>query len=338
MVSGEHRPLNIRRRPLAAFAVTALLVWWLAQRDGVFYVVGVDGPASGLFGALLSAMCAGATVAIALSLLEAASTPRTGMIGAIAILIMPSFIPLHRASLHGPPLLALLLFMVATMVHAPRFSFAYGGAAAMAAVFVSPFAVGLPVAAAGWAFIQARRRGKRSGRRVLLALAPLVAAIAVAHWTGSDAWTAPLSVGWRGGFDSASRAAGHVIGDQLAPGTSPGGLRWFVIADATLIAIALVAIAWRRVVMHLPAGRASRRLFEAGSLLIAAFAAGIAVHTMTDPGAPDPGRAEVFPLAVLGVMMIVLSVALLWHRWPRVGKLAALVLAVGWAGAAVVLT
>ncbi len=338
MVPRERFPLNVIRRPLAAFGATALLVWWFARRDGVFYVVGINGAWSEQLGPVLSAVCAGATIALALSLLEASAGRVAGIVGAIGVLLLPSFMPMHRASLHGPPLLALTMFMLAVMMHAPRFSLAYGGAAAIAAVFVSPVAAGLPIAAAAWATMHAHRRGKRPGRRVVLSLAPLALAVVAARVTGTGAWDGGVAPGWRGGFDAAAGAAGKVIGDQLAPGTGPGGLRWFIIADATLIVIALLAVAWRREVAPKPPTATSRRMYEASALVAVMFAAGMAARTMLDTQAHDPGLAEVFPLAVLGLVMIMLSVALLWHRWPRPGKLAAILLAVGWVGAALVLT
>jgi GNAT superfamily N-acetyltransferase len=332
MVPGERFPLNVVRRPLAAFAVTALLVWWLARRDGVFYLIGVDGWWSELMGPALPALCAGATVALALSLLEAASGRIAGIIGAVGVVMLPSFMPMHRASLHGPPLLALTMFMLAVMIHAPRFSFAYGGAAAVAAVFVSPAAAGLPIAAASWAMMHAHRRGKRPGRRVVLALAPLALAVAVAQLTGTGAWAVGGAPGWRGGFDAAAAAAGTVIGDQLAPGIGVGGLRWFIIADATLVVIALLAVAWRREVMPMPSSATPRRMFEAGGLVVATYAAGMTARTMLDTEAQNPGLREVFPLAVVALVLFALAVALRWPRWSRAGKLAILMLGVGWRG------
>ena len=58
LVPGERFPLNVVRRPLAAFGVTALLVWWFARRDGVFYLVGVEGWWSEVMGPALTALCA----------------------------------------------------------------------------------------------------------------------------------------------------------------------------------------------------------------------------------------------------------------------------------------
>ena len=303
----------------------------------MFYVVGLGTGAFDLLGPGLTALSAGATVALALSLAEAAAGVTAGVLAAVVVTLLPAFIPLHRASVHGPPLLVLTVFTLAAMVHAPRFSFAYGGAAAIVALFVSPSGIGVPVAAAVWAFVQARRRGKRRMRRVALAIAPLVVGLVVMYYTGSDAWNSPVTIAWRGGLDAGLSAAGRVFGDQLAPGLSQGALRWIIIADSALVAIALVAVAWRRVAGRLPSDALLRRFFEASGVLAVAYAVGLALRTMLIAGAPDPDLAAVLPIVVIGTVVVVVSIVSLWPRWSRAGKLVAVMLGAGWMGASILL-
>ncbi len=317
--------------------VTAALVWWIARRSDVFYVIGLDGPASAVVGPLLPAIAAGVTGALVLSLLEAGAGRLAGVVGALAVVLLPAFVDVHRESVRGPPLLALMLFMIAVMVHAPRFSFAYGGLAAVMAVFISPAAIGLPVAAAIWTVIHAQRRGRRRWRRMGLALAPLAVAFAVLPWVGTDAWPPGVSLGWRGHVDGALGAIGRVLGDHLAPGVRVGGLRWLIVADMTLIVLALLAVTWRRVVRPMPTVRTARQLFEALGITTACHAAGMIARSLLVRGAPNPALAEVFPLVVILTVMVVLGMSLSWPGWSRAGKLLSLALALGWAGASLVL-
>lgn len=317
--------------------VTAALVWWLARRSDVFYVIGLDGPASSLVGPLLPALAAGATGALVLSLLEAAAGRLAGVVGAVAVVLLPAFVDVHRESVRGPPLLALVLFMIAVMVHAPRFSFAYGGLAAVMAVFVLPAAAGLPVAAAIWTVLHAQRRGRRRWRRMALALAPLAVAIAVVPWVGTEAWPPDVSLGWRGHIDGALGGIGRVLGDHLAPGVSAGGLRWLIVADMTLIVAALLVVVWQRAIRPMPPTRTARRLFEALGVTAACLAAGMIAGSLLVRGAPDPAVADVFPLVVILSVMVVLGMSLSWAGWSRAGKLLSLALALGWAGASLIL-
>lgn len=312
-------------------------MWWIARRSDVFYVVGLDGPASALVGPLLPALAAGVTGALVLSLLEAAAGRLAGVVGALTLVLLPAFVEVHRESVRGPPLLAVMLFMIAVMVHAPRFSFAYGGLAAVMAVFISPTAIGLPIAAGIWTVLHAQRRGRRRWRRVALALAPLAVAIAVLPWVGTDAWPSGVSLGWRGHIDGALGAIGRVLGDHLAPGVKAGGLRWLIVADMTLIVIALLAVSWRRSIRQMTPSRTARQLFEALGITAACLAAGMIARSLLVRGAPDPVVAEVFPLVVILSVMVVLGMTLSWPWWTRAGKLISLALALGWAGASLIL-
>lgn len=314
------------------------MVWWIARQDDLFYVVGLGNPASSALGPLLTALCAGATVAMVMSLAEAGAGATAGVIALVAVVLLPGFLPLHRASLVGPPLLTLTALTLGIMLHAPRFSFAYGGAAACAALFVSPAGLGLPLAAGAWAYLHAYRRGRRRWRRVALALLPVVVGLMVMQLWGSDAWSSPAQLAWRGGLDRALRAAGRVIGDQLAPGLPDGALRWFVIADGALIALAVVAVAWRRVAAPMPTDALTRRFFEASAVLVAAYVIGLAARTMLIVGAPEPDAAAVFPVAVIAALVLVVSCVLIWPRWSKLGRIISLLLGAGWVGAAIVLT
>ena len=75
---------------------------------------------------------------------------------------------------------------------------------------------------------------------------PLLAALALAHVVG-DAWPDNATLAWRGHLDEGLRAAGRVVGDQLAPTLTNPALRFFAIADITLILGALAIVAWRRI-------------------------------------------------------------------------------------------
>ena len=338
MVPGDRRPLTAGRRPVAAFFVVAALVWWLAHRHDLFFVVGLENPASSALGPVLTAICAGATVALVMSLAEAAAGATAGVIALIAVVLLPAFLPLHHSSLVGPPLLALTAFTLGAMLHAPRFSFAYGGAAACVALFVSPAGLGLPLAAGAWAYLHAQRRGRRRWRRVALALLPVLVGLIVMRWSGSDAWSGPVHISWRGGLDHALRAAGRVIGDQLAPGLPDGALRWFVIADGALIVLAVVAVAWRRTAAPMPPNALPRRFYEASAVLVAAYVVGLAARTMLIVGAPDPDAAAVLPIAVVGTLVVVVSCVRLWPHWSRLARVMSLVLGTFWLGAAIALT
>lgn len=293
----------------------------------------MEGAWSDSLGPLLPAICAGLTAALTLSLVDAAAGPVAGIAAAVVVVILPGFVPLHSASLTGPPLLTLTLATLAVMLHAPRFSLAYGTIAAVVAVYVAPAGIGLPVAAVAWALLSGSSTSRYPVRRVAFALVPLLLLAALSHWTGNG-WPVPGSIVWRGGLDRGFRAAGSIIGDQLTPGIHSATLRWFAIADISLILLAVVVVAWRREARTRPDGALLRRLYPAAGVLTFFYALGLAAHTLLLTGAAVPDLAAVFPLVVVGMLVGVVSVGVLWHWWHLAGKLLAMLLILGWAQAA----
>lgn len=306
-----------------------MLVWWHVHRHGGFYVIGLDEPWATLLGPALPAISAGLIVALALSLVDAVAGPLAGVVAAVVVMALPGFLPLHVDSLSGPPLAALAMMMLGVMLQAPRFSVAYGALAAIATVFIDPAGLGLPLAAIAWAVVVRRPDGNGIWPRVGFALLPLAVAIALARWVGGS-WPDVGVLGWRGRLDEGLQAAGTVIGDQLAPALGGGALRWFAIADVTLILLALVVMAWRR---SAP-GSMPRRFLLAATLLVAALVAGHSLRWLWLPDSPPPGIVGVFPVVVFLAMSSVAAAATLWPRWPRWGRALAVVLAVGWLQAA----
>lgn len=322
-----------RRRAIAAFLVAATIVWWHARADGVFYVVGLEEPLASTLGPLLPALSAGLLVSMALSVVDAAAGPIAGVVAAGLTLALPAFLPLHRASLAGPPLAAITVMMLSVMVRAPRFSVAYGTLAATAAVFVDPAGAGLPLAAAGWGAMVRRPGGNGASRRVAFALAPLLVAIVAAIWLG-HAWPGTMHLGWRGHLDQGLRAGGAVIGDQIAPTLGSGTLRWLAIADTSLLMLAVVASAWLIVARRQAIDAPLRRIFPAIVVLLVALAAGLSLRWLLLPASPLPDAEAVFPIAVLVLLGVVTGVAALWRIWPRWGRVIAVLLIVGWLQAA----
>ncbi|MES2124217.1 MAG: hypothetical protein V4503_05960 [Gemmatimonadota bacterium] len=310
------------------------MVWWRAHTDGTFFIVGIDGPWSEALGPLLPALCAGLSAAFALSIVDAAAGPVAGIAAALVVVVLPGFVPLHRASLIGPPLLTLTLATLLLMVQAPRFSLAYGTLAALAAIEVAPAGIGLPAAAAAWAFVSARATPRSPLRRVTFALLPLVLLLLLSHWTGNG-WPTGASLGWRGGLDRAFQSAGTIIGDQLTPGIRDQTLRWLAIADISLLLLAVVVVAWRRVARAQAPTAPLRRLFPAAGLVALCYAAGLVGHALLVRGAAEKDLASVFPLVVVGGLVAVASVGVLWSRWHRAGKVLALILILGWMQAAI---
>jgi hypothetical protein len=255
-----------------------------------------------------------------------------GVVAAICIASLPGFMPLHRTSLLGPPLISLTLMMLAVMWHAPRFSLAYGSLAAIGAVFVSPSGVGLPAAAVAWA-LSHRNRVTGSIKRAVLALLPLVAVIALSRVIG-DEWPDKSTIHWRGGLDRGLQAAGTIVGDQLAPILHHPALRFFAVADITLLVVALVVMAWRKVVSALPPEALMRRLYAAAGVLALAYAVGLAMLTLVIAETAPPDLVAMLPLVVVAVVVIVTSAAALWPRWNRLGKVVAVLLFLGWLQAA----
>jgi hypothetical protein len=306
-------------------------VWYWARRDGVFFLVGVEGPASFAIGPLLPAISAGLTAALTLLLADAAVGPVTGVVAAVVLLLLPGFLPLHRGSLLGPPELALILLMLTVMVHAPRFSLAYGILAAVAAVFVSADALALPIVAALWA-LWPKLPGNRRRERVALALLPSLGALAISHWIGG-VWRHPV-MEWHGGLDRVLRSAGAVVGDQLVPTIGNPALRFFAIADLSVLLVAVIVVAWRRRLVEPAETSVGRRLYPAAGLLAAGSMGGVLLRDLLQSAAPEPGLPQVMPLVVLTVVVGTVSLSTLWRTWPRWGKGIALLIVLGWVQAA----
>lgn len=318
--------------------IVAALIWWHARASGFFSIPGLGGSASDNLGPLLPALCGGITVALALLIADAAAGTIAGLIAAVMIVALPGFMRLHASSLVGPPLLAVVMVMCATMIHAPRFSIAYGTIGAVGGFFVATEGIGLPLAAAAWALLQGnggpttwREIGR--WRRVLLSLIPAVVVLLLAHLIGG-AWPRGIVYGWRGGLDRGLRAAGTILGNQIAPSVTQPALRFLVIADLVLIVIAVVVIGWRRAGRRAPVNSPLRQVFPVGGLLVIALAIGLAGRTLLVAGAPEPDLAAVFPLGVLTALVLAVSLASLWRFWPAWGKGVALVIGIGWLQAA----
>ena len=323
-----------RRRAILAWLVAAAVVWWRVHAGGTFFIVGLEGAWSDRLGAMLPALCAGLSAALALSVVDAAAGPLAGIVAAIAVVALPGFVPLHRVSLVGPPLLTLTLATLGVMLQAPRFSLAYGTLAAFAAVSVAPAGIGLPVAAVAWALLSGAKTSRYPLRRGALAALPLAVLVAISRWTG-DGWSAFGTIAWHGGLDDAFRAAGTIVGDQLAPGIHFPPLRWFAVADISLLLFAVVTMAWLRVARIRPPGTFLRRLYPAAGIVTLAYAAGMIGSTLLLAGAGEPELPTVFPVVVVGLLVVVTSVGVLWSRWHRVGKIVAVLLMLGWVQAAI---
>ena len=180
---------------MLALVAAGAIVWLLARQESQFSIVGMDGPASSALGSLLPAVSAGLTIAMSLVIVDVVGGPVVAVLAAICVLLLPDFLPLHRSSLIGPPLLATTIGMLAVMLAAPRFSLAYGAVAAVGVVWVSPQAIGLVPAAVAWALLQPNgQRGRVP--RAALSLLPLGIAVLLTALVGS-AWPAPVHLGWR---------------------------------------------------------------------------------------------------------------------------------------------
>ncbi len=303
----------------------------LARRDGFFWIDGLEGPASEALGPLLPAICAGITIALTLVMVDVVGGPVVGVLAAFAVLILPDFIPLHRTSLLGPPLVATTVTMLAVMLAAPRFSLAYGAIAAFGAVFVSPAGVGLVLAAFLWSWMQppnGRGRLWRAG----LALFPLLVAVAVGLFVQS-AWPAEIMLERHAGLDAVLRATGAVLGEQLVPTITLPVLRWLMVADTTLILLALVVMGWQAARLRVRQERLLR-FYPAVGVLAASYLVGMFVHSMVVAGAPLPGTSAVLPIATLATITVAVSVGALWRDWRSYGKGIAVVLLGGWMMAA----
>ena len=308
------------------------MVWWAAQGDGVFYVAGIDGPFSERLGPILPAIAAGITAALTLTLVDAVAGPIAGIIAAIVVVALPGFLPVHRTSLSGPMLTTTTVMLLATMVHAPRWSVAHGALAALGAVFLASEGAGLPLAAIAWAVLMHPPGSARAGVRLALTIAPLLVAIAISPVVG-HAWPELGVLGWRGNLDAGLRGAGTGLGDQLAPGIGAGTLRWLVIADLTLIIMGVVVVAARRLAIGSRPNTPRQRTLPAIGLLVVSLIVGLGFEYLLLPDTPAPGLSAVFPLAVLAVIAAAVSVAVLWRSWPVWGRVAAVVVTAFWFGA-----
>lgn len=322
-----------RRRALLAFLLVAVLVWWQARSSGFFFIVGLESDASANLGPLLPAICAGLSAALTLLIADAAAGTVAGVVAAVVLVALPGFIALHRDSLTGPPLLTVTLLMFGAMVHAPRFSLAYGSLGAVGGLFVATEGIGLPLASAAWALLQ---RARENGRwqRVVLALVPTVVVLLLAHLFGG-AWPHDVVFEWRGGLDRGLRAAGTILGDQMTPTITNAALRFLVIADLALIIVAAIVVGWQRVGRAAAESSVLRAVYPVAGLLAAALAIGLAGRTLLVEGTPEPDLAAVMPLVALTAVILVVSVAGLWPKLPRWGKAVTVVLFLGWLQAAV---
>ena len=310
-----------------------MLVWWQARSSGFYFIVGLHGDASANLGPLLPALCAGLSAALVLLIVDAAAGAIAGALAVAVLVTLPGFMPLHRDSLTGPPLLAIVLLMLGAMVHAPRFSLAYGTLGATGGLLVAADGIGLPLAAAAWALVQ---RSRENGRwqRVVLALVPTGVVLLLVHALGG-AWPQQVVFEWQGGLDRGLRAAGTIVGDQMAPTITSAALRFLVIADLALIIIAVIVLGWRRIGRVAPESSVLRAVYPVAGLLAVALSIGLAGRTLLVQGALEPDLAAVMPVVVLTAVTLVVSVAGLWPRLPRWGKVLAVVLMLGWMQAAV---
>ncbi len=310
-----------------------MLVWWRARAGGFFFIVGMEGSASANLGPVLPAFCAGTSAALMLSIADAAAGPWAGVAAAFALVALPGFVALHRDSLVGPPLLTLTLLMLAVMLHAPRFSLAYGTLAATAAAFVSPQAIGLPVGAAVWALVQ-RSQPTSMRRRAMLAVLPLLVAVVLLRLNATR-WLGGSALGWRGQLHRVGAAAAKLLSTQLAPAIAAVTLREVVAAATVVLGVVVVGRAWIRVARPLPDVSLLRRLYPACTVLAATYLGGVVVRTLLVRGAPEPDLLSLLPLAAVGMLAVICSIALLWRFWPLWQRTAAVLILLWWGQAAV---
>jgi len=334
MVSHAGGPLSAaRRRAALVFLLVAALVWWRARSSGFFFIVGLQGDASANLGPLLPALCGGLSAALALLIADAAAGSIAGVLAALVLAALPEFLPVHRDSLTGPPLLTITLLMIAAMVHAPRFSFAYGSIGATGGLLIATDGIGLPLAAVAWALLQRAREHSR-WQRALVALVPTVVLVVLVHFAGG-AWPRQFSIAWQGGLDRGLRAAGTIIGNQMAPTVNSPALRFLIVADLALVVVAIIVVGWRRVGRAAAESSVARSIYPVAGITTAALAVGLAARTLLVRGAGDPDGAAVLPLVALTALILVVSIAGLWPRWPRWAKVLTVVVFIGWLQAAV---
>lgn len=327
MVSRRERALiQPRRRAFLAWLAVAAFTWWMGLQGG-----GFTPPTAG---SLAVPLAAGLSIAIVLTLIESVASSFVGAVAAAMTMGLPGFLPVHQAGPVPAALLLLTLLFLVAMVHAPRWSLVHGTLGGATAVFVSPAAIGLPIAAIAWAAMPHQANGAGRQVRVLLALIPVLAMVVLGQLVGS-AWPADGGVGWHGGLDRSIAAAGTIVGDQLAPGITSPAIRFFAIADLSLLLIALIVMGWRRQVRTVPADAPARRFYRAAGTLALAIGLGLAARHLLVRGTPTPDLAAILPLAVLGLLVAMVSLASEWRHWPRWGKAVAAIILLGWLQAAV---
>jgi hypothetical protein len=126
-----------------------------------------------------------------------------------------------------------------------------------------------------------------------------------------------------------------VIGDQLAPTLANPALRWFAIADLSLLLVAVTVVAWRKVRRLKAFDAIAARFHPAVAVTAAGFALGLALRWLLVPASPRPDLVAMLPLVALALIATAGSVGMLWKQWPRWGKLLCLLLLLGWLQAAV---
>jgi hypothetical protein len=165
------------------------------------------------------------------------------------------------------------------------------------------------------------------------ALLPVPLVIGLAAVLGTP-WVASGGIAWRGGLDTGLQGAGAVLAAQLAPGISSDAIRWFAIADLTLVVIAVV-VAAARVARRLPRATTAAIVHPAAAVLAAGIAIGLALRWLFVPASPMLDVVAMMPLVVVMVIATAASVGILWPRWPRWGKLLAAIIVLGWLQAAI---
>lgn len=309
-----------------AWLAVAAFTWWVGREGGA-----LSAPAPAV---ALAAIAAGLSIAIVLTLIESVTSSLASVVAGAMVMALPAFLPVHHAGLTPALVLLLTLVLLVAMVHAPRWSLAHGTLGGAAVVFVAPAAIGLPIAAIAWAAMPHQANGTGRQTRILLALVPVLVMVVIGQVVG-NAWPADGGLGWHGGLDRSIAAAGTIVGDQLAPGISSPALRFFTIADLSLVLIAVIVMAWRRQVKVTTTDAPLRRWYRAAGTLAAAIGIGLATRHLLVRDTPAPDVVAILPLAVLGLLATVVSVASYWRSWPRWGKAVAAVIILGWLQAAV---
>jgi hypothetical protein len=156
----------------------------------------------------------------------------------------------------------------------------------------------------------------------------------LAHLFGG-AWPHGVVYQWRGGIDRGLRAAGIIIGNQMAPTIANPALRFLVIADLALVILAVIVVGWRRIGQRADETASVRRVYPVAGLLALALVTGLAGRTLLVQGSSEPDLPAVMPLVVLTIVLLAISITALWRLWPRWGKALAIVLVLGWLQAAV---